>query len=171
MMKNNILIVVAVLLSGCVSVPVAQNPEEYKASFSPVNSEGESASHLSEVVPMGIDEATGTLRKRLVPCLNGSDDKKKGATIAPAVWTAKMHKINSRHSQMTVQVGKSDKVGPGVEGEPSTGPSYMAVIDLNYLDKDKIKVNYYYANSVKHDVIEPAMGLLNGEKITQCKFE
>lgn len=164
-MNKSIFLVIAVLLSGCGGAPLAQNPEEYKASFDEIDGEGTSASRTSEVISMGVSEATKRLETRLVPCLNGSDTPKEGlATAADDSWMTRMHKINSMHSQMTVQTRKSVKSDGAQDG------AYLAVVDLNHLAQDKTKVDYYYSNSVKHDVIDQAGELFRGKE-PDCKFK
>lgn len=167
--KINILILILVT-SGCAFGPIAQNPNEFIGSFKDIKGEGTWMSKKTETIKLSLNSASKKLKKKLVPCLNGSVTLKSGfSIIAHDVWTTKLHKINKKKQRITVQIAKPNSMAIGEKGPPKDG-YYMAVVDLDYIKKNKTKVSYYFGNSAEIDVVTPAQNIFKGKK-SRCKFD
>ena len=104
-----------------------------------------------------------------MPCLSGTETTTHNLIKTSEIeWNPKIN-IGEKHTRLTLQ--HNYKVGRiAAANKPPRDGIYIAAIDLDYISKNKTKATYYYGNTTKDSVIEPAKMILRG-KTGACKFK
>lgn len=167
MFRIIVILIFSLIINGCATL--SQTSDEFVAAFKNVNGEGSVASKSSEIIPSSLQLSTNRLKKKLLPCLNGTVTTTHNLIKTSEIeWKPKIS-INKKHTRLTLQ--HDYKIGHiAAANKPPKDGIYIAVIDLDYMSKNKTKATYYYATTTKHSVIEPAKRILRG-RAGECKFK
>ena len=155
------------IINGCASLP--QTSDEFVSAFKNISGEGAVSSKTSEIISSSLQLSSNRLKTRLLPCISGIETTTHNHIKTSEIqWNPEIS-TNNNHTRLTLQFDY--KIGSiAAANKPPKGGLYVAVIDLDYISKNKTKATYYYGVATKQYVIDSAKMILRG-KPGECKFK